>query len=116
MRQANEITITVGNASVNLLPPNPWRRSIVVSTQTNPVFLTQNITATSGNGIQVRNDNMPTILCCRDTGAWLTKALFAIAPAGNTLVTVIEVVADPNGDLQDRVEGLIDGQNHSTPY
>lgn len=100
MRQSREVNIVVGNASITVLPSSSVRRAIVITTDTNPVYLSQLPAAVSGSGIHVPVNSQPLAICCKDAGEWLTFSLQAIAPAGNTNVCIIEVLADPLGDVE----------------
>src|ERR1051325_8533969 len=101
MRQSNEFVVTVGNASTQLLGHNPRRRALIITTDTNAIYVSSVTPAVSGQGIQIPTGIQPTKLCCRDAGTWMTYQLWAIAPAGPTKVWVLEVLADPAGDVED---------------
>lgn len=101
MRYSVEQNIVVGNSSTHFLPMNPRRRGIVVTTDTNPVYITAYNVAAATAGIQVPNGIQPTHMCCLVLGEWITFQLQIIAPAGNTNVCVIEVLADPVEDYAD---------------
>lgn len=101
MRQSREYTVNVINASQAILPHNPRRRALIITTDTNTIYLSEQTPVTSGHGIQIPTGIQPFRVCCRDTGEWICRQLYAISPGGATTVCILEVLADPDGDIDD---------------